>query len=261
MSGHLDVFTLDAPKDVLKRLRLYRYRQRFPFVACRRPSSEAGSDPASLGDLRGYCDCDLDLFGLGFLAQRQADRQHTGLVLGVDLAWVDRRRERERPHERAVTALDAMEVLLRDCRVELLLATQRECVVFNRHLELILLHVGELSLQHELMLAVAVNVDRRYPRAAGDVFLRTDVEALEHPAHSLLQRGHITGRIPANDSHDDSPVLIPSVAVTPLRRSRGTGIRHADRECHDGKALVRAVAQGREGFPGEVRQYSGKRGV
>src|SRR5678810_70616 len=93
--------------------------------------------------------------------------------------------------------------------------------------------------------SVAVNVDRWHPRAAGDVFLRTDVEALEHPAHSLLQRGHITGRIPANDSHDDSPVLIPSVAVTPLRRSRGTGIRHADRECHDGKALVRAVAQGR----------------
>ena len=69
----------------------------FPFVACRRPSSEAGSDPASLGDLRGYCDCDLDLFGLGFLAQRQPDRQHTGLVLSVDPASVDRRRERERP--------------------------------------------------------------------------------------------------------------------------------------------------------------------
>ena len=99
MSGHLDVFTLDAPKDVLKRLRLYRFRQCSPssLVVVRR--RRRGSDPTSLGELRGYCDCDLDLFGLGFLAQREADRQHPGLVLGVDLAWVDRRRERERPHE------------------------------------------------------------------------------------------------------------------------------------------------------------------
>jgi hypothetical protein len=37
------------------------------------------------------------------------------------------------------------------------------------------------------------------------------------------------------------------------------GWRHAGRECHDGKALVRAVTQGRGGFPGEVRQCSGKR--
>jgi hypothetical protein len=67
MSGHLDVFTLDAPKDVLKRLRLYRYRQ---CSLSSLSSSEAGSDPTSLGDLRGYCDRDLDLFGLDVLAQR-----------------------------------------------------------------------------------------------------------------------------------------------------------------------------------------------
>src|SRR6476620_9931472 len=30
MSGHLGGFTLDAPKEVLKRLRLYRYRQCSP---------------------------------------------------------------------------------------------------------------------------------------------------------------------------------------------------------------------------------------
>ena len=81
-------------------------------------------------DLRGYCD--FDLVELGFLAQRQSDRQHAGLVLGADLASVDRRRQRERPRERAISALDATELLLRDFRVELPLATQRECVVFNR---------------------------------------------------------------------------------------------------------------------------------
>jgi hypothetical protein len=36
------------------------------------------------------------------------------------------------------------------------------------------------------------------------------------------------------------------------------GWRHAGREYHDEKALVRAVTQGRGGFPGEVRQCSGK---
>src|SRR4029450_12396646 len=158
MSGHLDVFTPDAPKDVLKRLRLYRYRQCPPssHIAARRP--RRGATPTSLGDLRGYCDCDLDLFGLGFLAQRQPDRQYAALVLSVDLASVDRGRERERPRERAITALDAMEMLLRDFRVELLLATQRERVLFNRQLDLLFLHVGQFGLQHQLVLAVAVNV-------------------------------------------------------------------------------------------------------
>jgi hypothetical protein len=46
----------------------------------------------SAGDLRRYCD--FDPIGLGFLTQRQPDRQHTGLVLGGDLAGVDRGRER-----------------------------------------------------------------------------------------------------------------------------------------------------------------------
>src|SRR5687767_9587065 len=155
-----------------------------------------GGEPPRLAAsaLRGYCDGDLDLLGLGFLAHRQPDRQHAGLVLGADLASVDRRRQRERPRERAITALDAMEVLLRDFRVELLLATQRERVVFDRDLELFLFQVGQLSLQHEFMLAVAVNVDHWRPRAAGEVFLRTIVETLEHPTNPLLQRGRITGR-------------------------------------------------------------------
>ena len=101
-------------------------------AAGRGPSPEAGSHPASLQvPYAGYCDGDLDLLGFGFLAHRQSDRQHAGLVLGADLASVDRRRQRERPRERAITALDAMEVLLRDFRVELPRATQRERVVFN----------------------------------------------------------------------------------------------------------------------------------
>src|SRR5436190_7588097 len=111
--------------------------------------------------LRRYLD--LDLLGLGFLTQRQPDGQHARLVLGADLASVDRRRQRERPRERAVTALDAMKLLLRDFRVELPLATERERVVFKGQVDLLFLHVGQLGPQHQLVLAVGVNVDRRYP--------------------------------------------------------------------------------------------------
>jgi hypothetical protein len=65
-------------------------------------------------------------------AQPQPDRQHPGLVFRADLAPVDRRRRRERPPERAMTALDAMALLSRDFRVELPFATERKRVAFNR---------------------------------------------------------------------------------------------------------------------------------
>jgi hypothetical protein len=60
-------------------------------------------------------------------------------------------------------------------------------------------HVGQLSLQHQLVLVVAVNVDHRNPRAAVEIFLRTAVEPFEHPVQPLLQRGYVTGRIPTNE--------------------------------------------------------------
>src|SRR5437867_12555877 len=114
-----------------------------------------------------------------------------------------------------MTPLDAMELVLGAFRVELPLAPQRERVVFNRQLDLLLLHVGQLGLEDQLVLAVAVNVDRRDPRATGDVFLRTAIDALEHPAHLLLLRGHITERIPTNTRHADTPPLrhTPAAAI------------------------------------------------
>ena len=59
-----------------------------------RPSARARGGvhrPRLCSALRG--DLDLDLLGLGFLTQRQPDRQHAGLVLGADLASIDRRRQ------------------------------------------------------------------------------------------------------------------------------------------------------------------------
>src|SRR5687768_8104433 len=102
---------------------------------------EVGIRPPRLAavDLRG--DVDLDVRWLGFLTQRQPDRQDAGVVLGGYLAGIDRRWQRERPGERAKTALDAMKLLLRDIRVELPLAPDRERVAFNGHLDLVLFHI------------------------------------------------------------------------------------------------------------------------
>src|SRR4029079_19316564 len=131
-------------------------------------AKEAGlSDPSPLcSSLRS--DCDFDSIGLGILPPRQPDRQYTSLVFGADLAGIDLGRQCERPRERAITAFDAMERLLRDFRVELLFATQRQRVVFNRQLDLLFLHVRQLRLQDQVV-PVAVNVDDRYPRAPVEV--------------------------------------------------------------------------------------------
>ena len=109
-----------------------------------RRTEEAGFlDPPLRSDLRRYCDCDP--IGLGFLTQRQPDGQHTGLVLSADFGSVDRRRQRERPRERAITALDAMKQLLGDFRVELLFAAQRERVVFDCQLDLLFWLFAEVN--------------------------------------------------------------------------------------------------------------------
>src|SRR6476620_11109841 len=67
-------------------------------------------------------DLDLDLAGLGFLAQRQPQRQHAVLVFGGHLGRVDRPWQRKRPAERAVTPLHAMEMLFLDLAGQFLLA-------------------------------------------------------------------------------------------------------------------------------------------
>ena len=87
------------------------------------------STPPHATTLRG--DLDLDLLGLDFLAQRQPHGKHAGLVLGADLAASPSAAAR-RAGERAIAALNAMELFLVDFRVELPLTTQRKRIVFDR---------------------------------------------------------------------------------------------------------------------------------
>ena len=57
-------------------------------------------------------DLDLDRPGLGLLAQREPDGQNAVLVVGRDLVRVNGLGQRERPAERAIPTLDAMELRL-----------------------------------------------------------------------------------------------------------------------------------------------------
>jgi len=73
---------------------------------------------------------------------------------------------------------------------------------------------------------------------------------LEHPADPLLQRGHITGRIPTNDGPDDSSLLLNVMS----RRHSSVdlaepGWRHAGRECHDGKSFGEGCCSGSRRIP------------
>src|SRR5688572_11019827 len=112
-------------------------------------------------------DFDVDRARLRFLAERQRHGEHAVLVFGRDARRVNRRRQRERPAERAIRTLDAMELLLLDVILELALAFQRQRAVLEHHLDVLALHVRQFRLEHELLLAVFEDVHGRYPAAVG----------------------------------------------------------------------------------------------
>ena len=87
------------------------------------------------------------------------------LYSAATLAGVDRLRQRERPAERAVAPLDAVELLFLHLARELLLALDGQRAVLDGDVDVLARHVGQLGLQHELVLAVLVDVDRRHPGA------------------------------------------------------------------------------------------------
>src|SRR3954468_17832782 len=66
--------------------------------------------PADRDGLRR--DVDLDRPWLGFLTQRQPDRENAVLVLGAHPVGIDSRWKRERTSERAVTPLHMVELFL-----------------------------------------------------------------------------------------------------------------------------------------------------
>ena len=99
--------------------------------------------------LRGYCD--LDLLGLGFLTQRQPDRQHAGLVSAVTLpastvggsANVRANEPKLRSMRWNCSSEISVSSFLSPRSVSVLSSTVSSNLLF--------LHVGQLGLQHQLV--------------------------------------------------------------------------------------------------------------
>src|SRR5258705_10292639 len=110
----------------------------------------------------------LDLFRLGFLALRNAQRQHTILVISLDGFAVHGVGQREAAGEGAIRTFDAQVVLLVHFLLELAFTTDSQNVVLDPNVQLFGLHVRQVGLYNEFVF-VFVNVDSRSPR--GQVLL------------------------------------------------------------------------------------------
>src|ERR1700688_4525045 len=73
----------------------------------------------------------LDLLRFRFLALREAQRQHTILVISLDCIRFHGVRQREAPAERAIGALDAQIVVFVHLALELAFAADREDIILN----------------------------------------------------------------------------------------------------------------------------------
>src|SRR3972149_11023423 len=106
---------------------------------------------------------DLHLFGLGLFALGQVHGQDALLVVGADGFYIDGVRQRKRPGERAVGALDPEVILLVHTLLELAFATDGQCVVFQSNVDVLFLDARQVHLGNQLVLAL-VNVHCRRPR-------------------------------------------------------------------------------------------------
>src|SRR5262249_53329140 len=118
--------------------------------------------PAFLLWLRG--DVDLDRPRFRFLTQRQPHGEDAVLVLGRHTARIDGLRQRERPAEGAVAPLNVVILLFLHLVRQLFLALDRQHEVLDGDVDVLARHVGQLGLQHELVIARLKNINGRYPR-------------------------------------------------------------------------------------------------
>src|SRR4029079_17187051 len=106
-------------------------------------------------------DVDLDLLRLRLFELRDLDLQHAVDVIRGDVVRVDAARQRERADEAAVRALDAVIVAV-VLPLELALAADGEHAVLEGDLEVVLVHAGDLDLDHDLV-GLLSDVDRGRP--------------------------------------------------------------------------------------------------
>src|SRR5712691_6109786 len=145
---------------------------------------------------------DLDSLSLGRFGLRQHNLENTVLVARPDLRDVDRRRESEGAGEAAVEALDPMVTLVPDVLLAHPLAAEREDAVLDMDVDVLLLHAGQLRLEHEALFLLE-NVHRRRPSSPGGLLIaaRLAGHISEESAHSILHVGGVSEWIEAHESH------------------------------------------------------------
>src|SRR5215207_10193633 len=98
---------------------------------------------------------------------RQRDREHAVLKPGLNLLRLDRIRNPEAALEGAVRALDKVVVLLLVRTLGLLLPPDREHVIVERHLDVVLSDAGQLGADFQLLVGFAhIDVGHQRPALA-----------------------------------------------------------------------------------------------
>jgi hypothetical protein len=96
----------------------------------------------------------IDLLRLGLLSLGEDDGEHPPLAARLYVIPVYGQGERKAPLEGAEKPLYAMVVLLLDGVVLSSLSSQDQGIVFNLHLDIILIHIGEFRLDDPILLSL-----------------------------------------------------------------------------------------------------------
>src|SRR5262245_14068721 len=110
------------------------------------------------------------------------------LVFGVDLLRVHGNRKCERPRETAVEALGPVEILRLHLFLALPLTAERENVVLDLDIDVVLFHAGKLRLHHDVV-PFLIDVAKGCPRSQSIVSSETRHGAvLKDPIDAVLKR-------------------------------------------------------------------------
>src|SRR5580765_6267036 len=172
-----------------------------PGIPKPRPARVAGRGLECVQDEAKLVDLHLDVARLGLVGLGHVDLEHAVSVRRLHLVGADRQAERERPLERTVGALGAVQRAFRRLLLALALAAQRERVVVDRDLHVLRAHARKVRAEH-VGVGRLLDVHRRRERAP----LRTERRRAEEVFEQATQLGvelerleAIATRKPANE--------------------------------------------------------------
>src|SRR5580704_1008771 len=104
-------------------------------------------------DLLAVCgDADLDLLWLGLLALSHMQCQYSVAIVGSNVLGADGIREGKTPHERTIGAFDPEVIFFFDVLLELPLSTDRQRIICDADVNVLVLKVRQLDLYNQFIL-------------------------------------------------------------------------------------------------------------